>query len=120
MDQPTLCTIDARAVVTARWSELEDALYGYPAAPLLDDCLNALRADRAARARVQWLPERILWFWRAATTRDIEQFPPATPDILLVLRERMVRTRDALARVRALVRELGEDARQVQAFGAPG
>lgn len=98
--------IDAKAFVSARLSEMEDALDGFPAAVLLDDFLALQGGDDAVDRRAQGLCEHILTRWATTIERDLEQFSPPTIDVLQDIRQRMVHARDALLRVRSLVRDL--------------
>lgn len=82
--------IDAKAFVTARLSEMEDALDGFPAAVLLDDFLALEGGDDAVDRRAQGLCEHILTRWATTIERDLELFSPATIDVLQDIRQRAV------------------------------
>ena len=108
MDDLSLRAIGTRAFVSARLSEMESALDGFPVAILLDDCLSVDELGGAVDRSAHGLVEHVLIQWTSMIERDLEQFPPATIDVLKAIRQRMVDVRHALLRVRALLRGLSD------------
>lgn len=108
MDCPLPHTVDAVALVSVRLGELGDALDGYPVAVLVDACLQHGEQAGAIDRRAAALGEHILAQWARTIDRDLAQFPAASMDVLLAIRQRMVRSRDALLAVQSLMHHLGE------------
>jgi hypothetical protein len=100
--------MDAKAFVSARMSEMERALDGFPAAVLLDDCLKVDGSGCAVDRRAQALVAHILTEWACTIERDLQRFPPASIEVLQTIRQRMIDAREALLRLRSLLDELSE------------
>lgn len=97
-----------RALVDARLAELGDALDGYPARALLEDCTCTLDGYGASGPCSCALVDHVLTQWAERLHRDIEQLPPETMPVVSAIRQRMLATRDALLRLQALVLELAD------------
>lgn len=99
---------NAKAFVSARMSEMENALDGFPAAVLLEDCLKVDGSGAAVDRRAQALVVHILSAWVCLIEFDLQRMPPATIEVLQTIRQRMLDARDALLRLRQVLDELSE------------
>lgn len=99
---------NAKAFVSARMSEMENALDGFPAAVLLEDCLKVDGSGAVVDRRSQALVAHILSAWVCLIEHDLQRLPPATIEVLQTIRQRMLDARDALLRVRLLLDALSE------------
>lgn len=99
---------NAKAFVSARMSEMENALDGFPAAVLLEDCLKVDGSGAVVDRRSQALVAHILSAWVCLIEHDLQRLPPATIEVLQTIRQRMLDARDALLRLRQVLDELSE------------
>jgi hypothetical protein len=98
--------IYAKAFVSARLSEMEGALDGFPAAVLLDDFLALEGGDDAVDRRAQRLCEHVLTRRGDHDRGRSGAILASNIDVLQDIRQRIVHARDALLRVWSLVRDL--------------
>jgi hypothetical protein len=89
-----------------RWGGMEVALDGFPVAALLDEWLRAGDGEADGRRRAQHLVAHILAVWANTIEHDLERFPPATIEVLQIIRQRMVDARDALLRLLVLLDDM--------------
>lgn len=94
--------------VSARMSEMENALDGFPALVLLEDCLKFDGSGAVVDRRSRALIAHILSTWVCLIEHDLQRLPPATTEVLQTIRQRMRDARDALLRVRLLLNALSE------------